>query len=348
MSNFYTYNKRNETTVDIHLYGIIGVNEKNWNEGTNNKPHTFITLLKKLDKQFDRVNIHVSSPGGSISAGLAIYNTIVNMRNIPHIYNDGFVGSMASIIILAGITHFPKASVFHLHSAWKRVSGNRFELEDAITELNAFESVLINVIQKKTKLSTEEITKNWFDGREHVMSASKAKEFGFVDFLEEQEVELPAAAATADLAKMEYEQICKVFTPKQIKTETAFAKVRKAIFGANDKPKTKAMSLISSKSLPLVFALFAIQKLPINETGKIDITPDQLIATERELEAKNSEIAKATAQLEASAKKLEEANARIEELQKEIDEKPQAAANPKTEPKTDINKIRKKLMYEEG
>lgn len=109
---FFRYEAQNDTEVDIHIYGAIGWDESYNNEGTNNTAYALVSLIKRLDKAYSRINIHINSPGGLISEGLAIYNTLKAAKAEIHTYNSGLTASMASIIMLAGITHMAKTYSF--------------------------------------------------------------------------------------------------------------------------------------------------------------------------------------------------------------------------------------------
>ena len=115
LKKFFNVQQTSENEVTIHIYGVIGLDEAWWDEGTNNVAFAIVTLIRDLEKQYGIIHIRINSPGGYIDDGLAIYNAIKYSVAETHTYNDGIVASMAGIIFVAGkVTHAPKTSIHHV------------------------------------------------------------------------------------------------------------------------------------------------------------------------------------------------------------------------------------------
>ncbi|MDF1546403.1 MAG: Clp protease ClpP [Bacteroidales bacterium] len=331
MKKPFFYEAKSETEVDIHIFGAIGEDEAYWNQGTNNTAYALVSLIKRLDKTYSRINVHINSPGGYIDDGLAIYNTLKAAKADVHTYNAGLVASMASIIILAGTTHFPKTSLYHLHSASTITIGNIKDHEEKIASLKVFENALQEAISAKIGLTIEEIQAKWFDGNEHYMSAATASEIGFVDFLEEVTVEPPAAINK--LEKMSYQEVMNLYKQEVgTKREKSFLKRIAAIVkpNNNENPIDMSNTLKFKAKLTVLLALIGLQEFVLNSSNKVEIDIDEAYKINDALEAKDQEIDG----LKQANTKLEEQNTglnnRIAEMQTIIDGKPAGvAANPK-------------------
>ncbi len=285
---YFSY-KQNQTdnSVDIHIYGVIGYDESYWDEGTNNTAYSLVSLIKRLDKNYDRLNIHINSPGGFINDGLAIYNTLKACKADVHTYNSGFVGSMASIIILAGITHFPTTSIYHLHRASSGVIGNINDMEAKIEALKVYESTLQTAIAEKTGLTKEEVITNWFDGKDHFMTAEDAKSFGFVDNLENETIVEPPVNL-AKMQDMKYDAIVALYDKQPDNEKENFLTKLKSFFTAENKSNHNNKNHKSMKTLKAgvtaLIAFLALSELKLNDENNVELSIDEAINLNTEFE----------------------------------------------------------------
>ncbi len=314
MPNFkFTSAQKSNTEADIHIYGVIGSNDARWDDGTNNTAFAVVSAIKELAKKNTRLNVHINSPGGVIDEGLAIYNALKSSRIDIHTYNDGFVGSMASIIILAGITHFPKTSIYHLHRASSFASGNVNDFKEEIAALEVHENALIEAIMQKTGLTRDVVIANWFDGTEHFMSAEDAQKFGFVDVLEEETVAAPPAPK-AQLEVMQYQRIAALysFQESQEKPENLLQKLISKIENIlnpatqshenNHSNSNNNQKMNSLKSPVRLLALMAISEIALNADAKAELTIDQIMQFEAKLLSFENSVNSLTAQVTAKEK----------------------------------------------
>ncbi len=338
----FSYNVADAKTVNLHLFGAVGFDEAYWEEGTNNTAFEFTKLINKFSKTHKRINLHINSPGGRISDGLAIYNALIKSNAEVHTYNAGLVGSMAAILILAGITHFPKTSVFHLHRASSGGGGNINDLQEVIKALETFETVLQQAISDKTGLAISEIKKKWFDGKDHYMTATEANEFGFVDVFDENTKVYPPATI-ANLKNMNREEIYNLYSKKGKKKNVTFkdmiANGIELFFNKEDNPKKKikkpkekikmANTAVFKSAIALCLAL-EISAFQLNDEGDAYLSPDELMILNQALSSAERKATNLESKLEAERTVKADMEAKIKVLEAKIKNTPNdKGVNPK-------------------
>jgi len=321
---FYSFEAKNEQEVDIHIYGAIGWDESQWGDGTNNTAYALVSLIKRLDKNYSRINVHINSPGGIIQDGLAIYNTLKQAKADIHTYNSGLTASMASILMLAGTSHMPKTSIYHLHRASTVAIGNINDFEAEIENMKVFESTLQQAIADKTKMSIEDIQAKWFDGKEHYMTAEQANEYGFVDHLEETKVKTPASLE--NLKNMKYNQVINLYNQvSDTNQEPKFWEKVKSMFiePANNLKSDNNMpqKLALRAKLTVLLALIGLQEFFLNAENKVEMDLDHAYKINDDLEAKANEIDGLKVENGVLREEQERLQARIVELQAKLDGK---------------------------
>lgn len=290
-------NSSDEAT--IHIYGIIGLDEAYWDEGTNNVAFALVSLIRDLEKTYKRINIRINSPGGYIDDGLAIYNAIKFSTAETHTYNDGIVASMAGIIFIAGQkTHAPKTSVHHIHSASTITRGNIKDHEESINQLKVYEDTLAIAIGERIGKTSDEVKEMWFDGNEHYFTGEEANELGLIDFLEDIEVEVPA-----NVENMTYQQMFNLYkengknkksSKKTNKKKTVMQNLNnglKSVFAKIDTSKNinknsnknQSKKITNMKDLTMLIALLAIDYIVVNEDGKAIMDRAQVEKVEAEM-----------------------------------------------------------------
>ena len=146
--------------------------------------NTIVAQLLYLDREdSDRdISMYVHSPGGVITAGLAIYDTMNLIRSDVSTIAVGSTASMASVLLCSGARGkryaLPNATV-HMHQALGGARGQASDIEIAAREILRNNEIIRNIISRNTGQSIERITRD-FD-RDFYMSAEQAKEYGFVD-----------------------------------------------------------------------------------------------------------------------------------------------------------------------
>jgi len=130
------------------------------------------------------INMYISSPGGSVAAGLAIYDT---MRHLPCPIATtcvGYAASFGTILLMAGDRGrrraLPHARI-HIHQPWIQsgISGQVTDIDIHARELLHTRDVLNEIIQQHTGQPLERIRHD--TERDFFMSAREAVEYGIVD-----------------------------------------------------------------------------------------------------------------------------------------------------------------------
>ncbi|MDW0024128.1 Clp protease ClpP, partial [Clostridioides difficile] len=122
------------------------------------------------------LNIYINSGGGSVFAGMAIYNMLKRHEGFKTVYVDGVAASIASVIALAGDkVVIPANAYFMIHKPWVGLMGayNSDKLIKASEDLNRIEEGILNVYKDNLRegIDIEEIKEKlreetWFTGKE--------------------------------------------------------------------------------------------------------------------------------------------------------------------------------------
>jgi len=173
---------------------------------------SFVQDLKKLEAEFDEIDIHINSPGGSVFDGLPIYNAIVGSAKTINIYIDGIAASMAAVIAMAGKhVSIAKNGLLMFHSASGVSFGNKNTMLEAAELLGKIDDVLAVSIADKTGDSKEDISSKYFDGKNHWLTAEESKEAGLVD----EVLDLRGKNVPKDVTNMSYEDLMATYNRKE-------------------------------------------------------------------------------------------------------------------------------------
>lgn len=142
-----------------------------------------LIFLESEDPKKD-ISLYINSPGGSVTAGLAIYDTIQYIRPDVRTICVGQACSMASLILAAGTNGkraiLPYARVM-IHQPFGGVEGQATDIIVGSKELQRIKKISCEILAKHTGKSEEEISEAI--ERDYFMDAQKAKEFGIVDMV---------------------------------------------------------------------------------------------------------------------------------------------------------------------
>lgn len=132
------------TSADLYFYGDI-VSDW-WGAWTDadQYPEAIRDFLKDQDGK--ALNIYINSGGGSVFAGLAIYNMLSRHKGFKTVYVDGMAASIASVIALAGDrVVVPSNAFIMIHKPWAGCDGNANDFRKMASDLDAIEAGIINV-----------------------------------------------------------------------------------------------------------------------------------------------------------------------------------------------------------
>ena len=142
-----------------------------------------LLFLSNEDSNAD-INVYVNSPGGSVSAGLAIYDTMQYLRCGVATYNVGLAASMSAVILCGGTKGkrycLPNArTLLHQPLIGGVMQGSATDLSIEAAEIVRLRKTLYEIIASRTGRNVEEVEKDcdrnkWLDARETV-------EYGLAD-----------------------------------------------------------------------------------------------------------------------------------------------------------------------
>jgi ATP-dependent Clp protease protease subunit len=128
------------------------------------------------------INLYIQSPGGVVSAGLAIYDTMQFVKCPVSTLCMGLAASMGAVLLTAGATGkrycLPNAKVM-IHQVLGGASGQATDVEIATKEMLKTRDQLNQILSKHTGKSIDQIAKD--TDRNHWMTAEDAKAYGLVD-----------------------------------------------------------------------------------------------------------------------------------------------------------------------
>jgi ATP-dependent Clp protease protease subunit len=128
------------------------------------------------------INLYIHSPGGIISAGLAIYDTIQLVRPDVSTICVGLTASMATVILAAGTKGKRYAlphSTIHMHQAVGGAQGQAADIEIAAREIMRLQELIRNILAKHTGQPMDKIAHD--TDRDFYLNAEQAVEYGIVD-----------------------------------------------------------------------------------------------------------------------------------------------------------------------
>lgn len=173
-----------DTTADIYFYGdIVGDEWEKWCE-TDTCPQDILDALAEVgDKD---LNIYINSGGGSVFAGLAIYNMLNRAKGKKICHVDGMAASIASVICMAGDEIImPSNSFLMIHKPSNIVWGNATEMRKMADDLDTIQIGIENVYKSKLKDGVEiETIKDLMD-KETWLPAKDAEKYFNVTIIEE-------------------------------------------------------------------------------------------------------------------------------------------------------------------
>jgi len=143
-----------------------------------------VAQLLYLDSQNQQlpINLYINSPGGSIYAGMAIYDTMQMVRAPVCTFALGVTASMGTALLCSGAAGkryaLPHATV-HLHPAGGGAQGYTEDVRIAYREQERLQRQLFHLIGAHTGHSWQEIERDFL--RDRFLNAPEAKEYGLVD-----------------------------------------------------------------------------------------------------------------------------------------------------------------------
>ena len=128
------------------------------------------------------ISVYVNSPGGSVTAGLAIYDTMQFVKCPIATYCIGQAASMGAILLTAGTKgrrfSLPNARIM-IHQPWGGAEGKASDIEIPAREILRLKEKLNEILSAHSGRKMADVVKD--TDRDHFMSAAEAKEWGLID-----------------------------------------------------------------------------------------------------------------------------------------------------------------------
>jgi ATP-dependent Clp protease protease subunit len=141
-----------------------------------------LLFLEAEDPEKD-INLYINSPGGSVSAGLAIYDTMQYIRSKVSTICVGLAASMGAILLAGGETgkrsSLPHSQIL-IHQPWVGgLQGQTTDIEIHAKEMLKTRSTLYNILAEHTGKTYDQILKDC--DRDYFLTAEEAKEYKLID-----------------------------------------------------------------------------------------------------------------------------------------------------------------------
>ncbi|MEL6400744.1 MAG: ATP-dependent Clp protease proteolytic subunit [Cyanobacteria bacterium J06607_6] len=168
-------------------------------EVNDNIANAIVAYLLYLDSDDNSkpIYLYINSPGGSVTAGMAIYDTIQHIKSEVITICVGLAASMGAFLLAAGSPGkrlaLPHARIM-IHQPLGGARGQATDIEIEAKEVVRIKHTLNQMLAKHTGKTLEEIERD--TDRDNFMSAQAAMEYGLIDRVIEERTQEAVAAAT--------------------------------------------------------------------------------------------------------------------------------------------------------
>jgi ATP-dependent Clp protease protease subunit len=139
-------------------------------------------LFLQMEDADKDINVYVNTPGGMVTSGLAIYDTMQFVKPDVNTYCVGQASSMGALLLAAGTKGkryaLPHARIM-IHQPWGGVQGAAADISIQAREILRIREKIEELLSKHTGRSIDKIKKD--SDRDYFMTAEEAKEYGVVD-----------------------------------------------------------------------------------------------------------------------------------------------------------------------
>jgi ATP-dependent Clp protease, protease subunit len=139
-------------------------------------------LFLQMEDPHKDINIYINSPGGSVTAGLAIYDTMQFVKCDVATYCVGMAASMGAVLLAAGTkgkrSSLPNSRIM-IHQPWGGFQGQAEDISRQATEILKTRDKLNEILSLHTGQKLEKIQKD--TDRDYYMSAQESKDYRIVD-----------------------------------------------------------------------------------------------------------------------------------------------------------------------
>jgi ATP-dependent Clp protease protease subunit len=151
-------------------------------------------LFLQMDDGKKDINIYINSPGGSVTAGLAIYDTMQFLTCDVNSYCIGMAASMGAVLLAAGSKGkrfaLPNSDIM-IHQVSGGARGQASDVERTVEYMFKLKKRLINILAKHTGQTHDKVLVD--SDRDYYLTADEAKTYGLIDEVVKSRKDLPAA-----------------------------------------------------------------------------------------------------------------------------------------------------------
>ncbi|MED1419024.1 head maturation protease, ClpP-related [Bacillus smithii] len=151
MPQFLQVKNKTINSADLYIYGDI-IDNTSWKwDDSDVMPDDVKNILDQLDDTHN-LNIYINSGGGSVFAGIGIYNMLKRHQAQKTVYVDGVAASIASVIALAGDKVIVPSNAFlMIHKPWSFGIGNANDFRKMADDLDRIETGIMNIYKENLK-----------------------------------------------------------------------------------------------------------------------------------------------------------------------------------------------------
>lgn len=184
--NPYILEERQLNVTQMDVFSRLMMERIIWlgteiNDYTANTLQAQLLYLNSVDPTAD-ISIYINSPGGSVTAGLAIYDTMQFVAADVSTICTGMAASMAAVLLVAGKEGKRQAlqhSRVMIHQPLGGVQGQASDIEIEAREIQKFKKELYTIISDHSHTPYEKVYAD--SDRNYWMTAEEAKEYGMID-----------------------------------------------------------------------------------------------------------------------------------------------------------------------
>jgi len=147
-------------------------------------------IFLQSEDPMEPISMYINSPGGEITAGLTIYNTMQYVQPEIHTWCIGQAASMAAVLLAAGECGHRYALPYSrvlIHQPWGQLAGQASDVHIQAEEMLRLRGWLNDILTEHTGQPLEKIEED--SDRDYYMTAQEAVEYGLVDAVAEQQPE---------------------------------------------------------------------------------------------------------------------------------------------------------------
>lgn len=139
-------------------------------------------LFLQAEDPKKEISMYINSPGGNVTVGLAILDTMRMVKCLVGTYCVGQTASMGAILLAAGEKGrrqaLPNARIM-IHQPWGGAQGKASDIEITAKEILRLKEILNRILAEASGKTIEDVTRD--TDRDHFMSAEEAKTWGVID-----------------------------------------------------------------------------------------------------------------------------------------------------------------------